>query len=246
MRSLKIAGLCLASTLVMGIALAGTANASPLWLVCLPKSGGNYVENQCRSLHDASGGWESEALAAGKFDTVRLTAFTLILKDTGAVAEVVCNGLSSEGWGILEGTNRSVIYVAKIKEPETHCEGKGLCVKVREVVGANLPWRTEITETENKFLTTFSKGPGGAGEPGWKVKCDTGGVEEEDVCLQPVGQREKAELINELTAGVLLVRNRFETSIKSNCTLGGKEKGAFEGLMAILLNAGTGLSINKE
>jgi len=51
MKFVKIAGLCLASMLMMSMALAGTAAAAPLWLLCLEGKEGSlptkYTTNQC-------------------------------------------------------------------------------------------------------------------------------------------------------------------------------------------------------
>ncbi len=49
MKSIRIAGLCLAAVFVMSMVAAGTASAAPHWLVCLNfgGTGTKYSENQC-------------------------------------------------------------------------------------------------------------------------------------------------------------------------------------------------------
>jgi hypothetical protein len=251
MRSIRIAGLCFASMLVLGMALAGTASAAPLWLVCLESSGlTKYSTNQCTTA-SGTGKWQSLGLPAGKTDTVRIVGFTLRLTDKSTAvgkSTVKCNGNGSRGSGTIEGTNKGIIREAKIEKASENCEAvEGGCKKgeVEKVTGANLPWSTEIFETANKLLTKIAKGPGAAGEPGWEITCNTLLGSKTDKCTSKAGEEESAELINEVTGGVLLVRGVFEKARTASCTEGNSTSGEVEGLVAILLNSGNGLSVNK-
>ncbi len=243
MKSIKIAGLCLVSMLMMSMALASAASAAPLWLLCLEGTATTkYSSNQCNKA-ESGGKWESVALGT-KSDTVKIVAFSLRLSDTGAGTEVECPGPGSKGWGLIENSNKGVIKVAEVEKPETNCKvlKAGLlesCKKIEEVKGADLPWKTEVFETESKFLTKIEAD--GNGEPGWTVKCSG----TTDTCLAEAGKAESVELVNGVTSGVLLVLGRFEEKEPAKCSLFGGSTGHVSGLVAILLWNGNGLSINK-
>lgn len=185
---IKTAGLCLASMLLMGMALAGTASAAvPLWLLCLEGKEGSlptkYETNQCRKAASGNEGkWESVALGE-KSDTVRILVLTLRLTDTKATlgkATIVCDHV--KGIGLIEKSNLLIAREAKVPHPEEECAGtegftcKG--AKPTKVEGADLPWKVELyTEKSGKFVSRIQ--PDGSGEPGWKVEC----AGTEDVCL---------------------------------------------------------------
>jgi RHS repeat-associated protein len=241
--TLKLAGLWLAAVLVLGMALAGNAAAAPLWLVCLEGSGlTKYSTNQCTTA-SSTGKWQSLGLPSGKSDTVRLLAFSLRLEDTSVGVSIECPDAGT-GWGLIESPNKSQIKVAEVKEPEKEgckvLKGFFTCKAgtLTNVKGLNLPWKTEIFETEKKNLTKILSG--GGGEPGWAVTC--GGTTDE--CITESGGSESAELVNEVTSSVLLVSARFEATGKNKCSVGGKETGKTHGSIAILLWSGNGLSVN--
>jgi hypothetical protein len=246
MKSIKIAGLCLVSMLMMSMALASAASAAPLWLVCLEGTAATskYSSNQC-SKTEAGGKWESVSLGT-KSDTVNIVAYSLKLADTGTGVEIECP-LGSNGWGLIEGPNKGQIKVAEIVNAGVNCKvlkGAALCKKIEKVNGVNLPWKTELFEEKEKLLTKLEKGAGAAGEPGWLVKCEGVPV---DICTSPPGEPEQLELLNAFggSAGTQLqVVGRFEERSKGNCTVGGNGKGTIRGLVAILLWNGNGLSIN--
>ncbi|MGH2854255.1 MAG: hypothetical protein ACRDLF_08710, partial [Solirubrobacteraceae bacterium] len=236
--------------LVLGMALAGSASAAPLWLVCLEGSGlTKYSSNQCTEA-SSSGKWQSLGLPTGKSDTVRLLAFSLRLEDTGAGTKIECPdaGIPGSGVGVIEGTNKGKITAVELKEPEKEgckvLKGFLTCTvgKLTNVKGTNLPWNTEIFTTENKSLTRIASS--GAGEPGWSVTC--GGATDSCVTEAGTANQESAELINEVTptTKVLLVRSRFESTGKAKCSVGGAKAGKFFGLIATLLWSGNGLSVS--
>ncbi|MGH2854256.1 MAG: hypothetical protein ACRDLF_08715 [Solirubrobacteraceae bacterium] len=240
---LRLAGLWLTAVLVLGMALAGSVSAAPVWLVCLEGSGlTKYSSNQCTKA-ESGGKWQSLGLPSGKSDTVRLLVFSLRLEDTGLGASVECPDVAT-GWGLIESPNKGLIKVAEVKEPEKEgCKVlKGFLTckagNLTGVKGLNLPWKTEVFETEKKNLTKILSG--GGGEPGWAVTC--GGVTDE--CVTESGGSESVELVNEVTKSVLLVSARFEAKGKSKCSVGGKETGKTHGSIAILLWSGNGLSVN--
>jgi hypothetical protein len=249
-RFVKIAGLCLASMLLVGMALAGTANATPLWLLCLEGSNlhTKYSSNQCNKVEEG-GKWQSQGLAAGQEDTVRLLILTLKLRDTKVPilgeSEVQCyNSAAAEGEGVIEGPNKGKITVARIKEPKVNCKGIKVCKEkeVEEVEGENLPWNTEITEEGGKFVSKIKASTSGK-EPGWKVKCNTSVGSQTDECLSEAGKEESVTLENKESSGVLLILGTFNKTGVTKCSIGGAGAGKVEGQFALLLKSGNGLSI---
>jgi hypothetical protein len=243
MKSIKIAGLCLVSMLMMSMALASAASAAPLWLGCVEGTAATskYSSNQCTKT-EAAGKWES--VEVSRTEKVKVVGFTLTLTDTKAIggsSKIRCTK-GNEGEGTVGPGNKGRITKAEVTTPGTNCKVvTGLCSKVEEVKGADLPWQTEIFETEGKFLTKIEAD--GNGEPGWKVKCS--GVE--DVCTSESSTTlEQAKLENVVSSGVLLVLGTFEKANKAKCTVGGAKAGEVEGQFAILLANGQGLSINPN
>jgi hypothetical protein len=248
MKHLKIAGLCLVSMFVMSMALAGTASALPalLWLLCLENATGTltkYSSNQCTKA-EAAGKWQSLGLPSGGSDTVRLLAFSLRLADTGlGGATVECPDFGT-GWGLINETNKLVTKVAESNNPAGEgCKLLKTSVgcpeinKVTKINGVNLPWTSELTETEGKYLSTITK-TGNGKPPGWAVTCNN----ITDTCEEEAGKPELAFVGQGVTKEVLLVLLSFETRTKAKCSIGGAKAGEVGGLIAILLWEGNGLS----
>jgi hypothetical protein len=235
----KVAGLCIVSMLVMGMALAGNAVAAPLWLVCLEGTGlTKYSSNQCLTASGAatsSEGWQSVGLASGKTDAIRLFILTLTLKDTKTPlgeSEVQChtpNGI--EGEGELEGPNKGKITAAKVEEPEEKCKGVKVCkeTEVEAVEGVNLPWKLELFETESKLSSKILAGISGK-EPGWKVKCNTIGGPQTDECLsESEAKSESVAFENRVSSEVLLILGTFKKTGEGKCSIGGAKAAKIEG-----------------
>jgi hypothetical protein len=261
MKQLKIAGLCLASMLVMSMALAGNASAAlipALWLVCLEgnsTTNTKYEDSSCTK-PEGTGAWESVPLPLGVSDTVRILGITLRLTDLSAgplkeKSTITCPH-PTEGGGLIEnreteGKLHALILIkeAKVKTPETECtrvSGPCKAGEIKKVEGRNLPWKNEIWETEKKFVSKIE--PDGNGEPGWAVECETLLGAKTDVCTSAGGELEETSGINRVTGGVLLVLAEFLKVHKANCTEGGAKSGEVEGQIAILLWKGNGLSLN--
>jgi hypothetical protein len=233
MKHLKIAGLCLVSIFVMGMAMASTASA--VWEGCLETSKTTkYENNKC-----------VKALAGGKFgwaeitntDNVRSVGFTIKLTDTKAAlpTSVICTA-GGVGSGTVGPGEFDRIETAEQLEPKKNCRATGGCEpeKVEEVKGVNLPWQTRLSRKEGKILDTI-EGTGN-GPPGWRTRCESIiHTTETDTCTERTGEPESARLTNELTGGVQLVLANFETAVKANCTIGGESAGEIGGTIAILL-----------
>ncbi len=248
-KNMKLAGLCLASMLVMGMVLAGNALAAgPLWLLCLEGANANntkYEDSSCTKAK-STGKWESVSIGS-KSDTIRI-AVSLKLRDKEAGTEVECNSSleKDEGEGSISSENKGQIRTAKIitSEVTKRCKilKEGFCKKIEEVHGVNLPWNTEIFETENALFTKIAASTSGK-EPGWALKC-SGGTDE---CKSINSEDEEVQLTNEVVGGVLLVKGVFKKAHEADCSLNpGKRKGQVEGTVAILLLNGLGLSINRR
>jgi hypothetical protein len=253
LRIAKIAGLCLASMLVMGMALAGTASATELlWLVCLKGTGlTRYTNSRC--LEAGAGEWQSLGVPAGTTITVKLLVISILLRDTKLKAAVNCFNKGSRGEGVIEAGGKGKVTVAEYENPGVNCVSVEGCEKgtVEEVKGINLPWKTEIFKGANgNPLTRIAAGNNEGKEPGWKLKCKVAGVKNTDECESAKGKEEELELESEVTTnpekiGELLVRAEFQQRGEINCSIGGANTGKVLGLIAILLPGGA-LSITTS
>jgi hypothetical protein len=248
MKHLKIAGLCLVSVIMMSTALAGTAAAAPLWLVCLEGTNlTKYSNNQCTTA-EAGGKWQSQGLTTT--DRATITAFTLTLTDTKTSlgnTPVRCDS-GGESTGTVGPGAVDVVVTAKVKNAPENCRGlEGGCEsnKIEKVEGANLPWQDTLFETEKKILSKIEP-DGGGGEPGWAVTCKTILGSKTDTCTSEKEKEEAVHLENKLTGTVLLVLGTFIKGVKAKCTEGGAKSGEVEGQFAILLASGNGLSVNPN
>jgi hypothetical protein len=241
-KNIKIAGLCLASMLVMGMALAGNAAAALLWLVCLEGSGlTKYESSTC--LKAASGGkWQSVGVT--KEVTVKLLVISILLADTKVpiLGEVIanCPDIGSRGEGVIKANGEGEIRVAEYTAAGAkECKDeKGNCPEFTAVKAVGLPWKTKIFVGTNGEPLTKIEGK----EIGWEVKCNIlGGIT--DTCTSPAGEEEQVKLVNLKSATELLVAALFEENIKATCTQGGAKAGSVKGIIANLLPGGA-LSIN--
>ncbi len=250
MKHLKIAGLCLASMLVMGMALAGNASAALLWLVCLEGSGlTKYSNSKCLTA-ESGGKWQSLGIPAGTSITVHILAFSILLSDLKAPivgnVSVRCGMTGSIGEGTIEAGGKGTVTVAKYEKASEHCSGETNCETVEKLEGVHLPWLTEIFTTEGKQLTKIkSKKPEAGNEPGWEVECKVDGIAgNKDICENESGKEEQIILKNSVQTE-LLVAGLFAELNKATCEKGGAKSGLVKGLIAILLPGGA-LSINPE
>lgn len=248
MKRLKIAGLCLVSIFVMGMAASTPALAN--WEGCLP--GGaepptKYESSQCIKAKP-TGSWEWKETSTA--DLIRVVYFTIELKDKGTPLQstsVICTA-GGEGEGSVGPGESGKITEAKVKAPATNCKGTGDCEAsgITEVSGIHLPWRTKLSRNSGKVLDTIENS--GAGEPGWKIVCKSilGKTETDECESEGASKLEQVSFINELSNGGTeqLVLHIFSKAHKSKCSIGGAEEGEIEGLGAILLKSGSGLRVS--
>lgn len=250
-RNIKIAGLCLASMLVMGMALAGNASAAELlWLVCLEGSGLTKYESSTCLKASGTGKWQSLGVRAGQEITVKLLPLSILLIDNespvGKVAIRCWDNSGQRGEGVIKSKGEGEIRVAEVTNPNTNCnDEEGRCTKILKVKAVGLPWITNIEKGENgEPLTTIKPHPEGE-QPGWEVECEVLLVKSKDVCTSVAGKEEKLKLVNAFSATELLVLALFENAHKASCTASKKESGEVKGTIAILLPGGA-LSVNRE
>jgi hypothetical protein len=253
MKHLKIAGLFLVSIFVMCMALAGNASAAPLWLLCLEGTGlTKYSSNQCTAA-EAGGKWQSAGLPAGKTDTIRIENITIRLvdKEAGPLKEkaaVKCDGAGIEGSGVIEGPNKEVVKEVKIGKAKERCERvEGPCKsgEVESVEARDLPWKSELFETE-KVVQERLEADGG-GEPGWAVKCNTVLGSKTDTCTYEEGKNETLTPRPLLSSFRILISLENLGDRKLKCSEASKSEtgeGLFTGGMA--LSNGNGLSISPS
>jgi hypothetical protein len=232
MKHLKIAGLCLVSIFVMGMAMASTASA--VWEGCLPKgSTTKYENNKCVK---AGAGGEFSWQEITNTDKVRSVGFTIKLTDaktaipTSAICTAGGTGSGTVGPGEFDG-----IETVTLVEANKNCRGTGECKaeRIEIVEGFNLPWQTKLSRKEGKVLDTIE---GNTGSPGFRIRCESiiGTIETDD-CEEEAGKPESVRLTNELTGGVQLVLANFETAAGIRCSQGGAGAGEVGGTFAILL-----------
>jgi hypothetical protein len=255
MKHLKIAGLCLAAMFVMSMAISATASAAGVWEQC--SEGGTatkYSEHQCLKA-EGTGKWQWNEVK--ETEGARILTMTLTLKDEKTllgVSAIRCDHPSEEGGeGSLGPKGIGRITKAEVKKPETECtvlEGGCKAGEIKIVKGVNLPWQTELFETE-KSLQTHIEATTAGKEPGWEVECNTIGGVKTDTCLQESGKPETITLVNVASTNSsgekeLLVLGTFlkKTTSKAKCSEGGKESGVVSGQLAILKSNGWGLRVS--
>ncbi len=146
MKSIKIAGLCLVALAAMAMATAATASATPVW-------------------EQLNGTTWSEIKGTEKV----ISAGTLKLTDTkggltGGVVTVECSGTDEGTVGPGKFDRITKITVAN------PCRNITGCVGTIKAEARNLPWQTELFETEGKVRDSVVSEVAGD-FPGWKVEC---------------------------------------------------------------------------
>lgn len=235
---IKIVGLCLASMLVVGMAITATASAAPVWETCKEgASGTKYSESQCVTA-ESSGKWAWEEVKgtepATSLGTLRLIDDKVPIE--GEV-EVICTGegIGSVGPGKFSRTNE----ILNIK-----CSPGKNCIEVTKATKPlNLPWQGELeavgAEVRNNIRAVNGKGAG------WSVTCKTKLATAEVECTTETG---RTTLSRNNTFGPsgfreLLVLLTFPTRAKSedgSCSLGGAESALVLGSISLLTRRGSG------
>ncbi len=238
MKLLRIVGLCLTAMFAISMFASAAASAAKKWEMCTSGSpaGTKYETGQCiKLLSTGTFGWKEVAGTEGA-----KTAGTLLLADTKTLAgesAVECFGTSA---GYAAG-NTSVTTSVSVK-PE-NCRPVKVCENVEEVEARDLPWKSELFETEGKAEQKILAN--GKGEPGWKVKCKTIIGSISDICLtESAANSEVLEVANKITNGESLALLDFLKVHKAKCEAGGKESGRVTGSVGFLLDSGAGARVD--
>jgi hypothetical protein len=247
MKHLRIAGLCLASMLPMGMAVATTASAAPVWEACAEGvSGTKYSTNQCLKA-ESGGKWSWQEIKST--DKVAIQNLTLTLADTKTplgVTRVRCD-TGGVGAGTVGPGGTAVIKNEAVEKASENCRGlEGGCEsnKIEKVEGVDLPWQAEVFETEAKFLAKI-KADGG-GEPGWAVTCKTALGSKTDTCEREGSNNYEQLVLLSIFSGSptrLLEIGLAVNLHKSKCTEGGAESGEVTAPQAIALEDGAALRV---
>ncbi len=244
MKPIRIAGLCLVAMFAMSMAAAGTASAG-VWEHCetTEKAGTatRFETNQCKGIE--TGGKYTWQEVTGT-EAVRGHG-SLRLTDTGIpfVEEVgISCSLEEEGFVGPKNLGR----ITEIPKSSIHCTPGENCEEIEgEVKPLNLPWRTEIAQTEGG-RRDYVKAVNGAGA-GWAVTCRVGFIPTTDECTT---EEASTALENVWTHGVgpghaeLLVSAKSDEKTKNaKCALGGAGSGEVRGSEAILQTNGHALRV---
>jgi hypothetical protein len=236
MKHLKIAGLCLVSMLAASMAYSATASAAnPVWEQCTETgTTTKYSENQCVKA-EGGGNWAWQEIKGTEKVTNK---GSLILKDTKTLVGTVEIECLIEGEGIVGPVKLGKIEKVKI-EPKGCRAIKG-CESIKSVEARDLPWQTEIFETEGKPSTNLTQD--GNGEPGFKIACPVLKLEETDECLQEKALSGGLLTILSITR-ILLVRYAVPPTPNAKCSMGGEKSGEMEGFIGNATVSGLGLRV---
>ncbi len=248
MKRPRIAGLCLVSMFMMGMALTGSASAAPLWALCREGPGLTKYSTKGCTKAESTGKWQEVGVQEGT--TVKGTDFTLTLEDekTPLGKTVVRCDSGGELEGEVSSGGKAIIKKSTVKNASTNCKGiEGACEsnKIESVEGVDLPWRTELYETEGSFQD--SELADGNGEPGWSVKCNTILGPKTDTCTYESGKTEvlsvRPVISDVLGVPVFLVEITRLRRGRGKCTEGGTGAGTEEGQGDFSASNGEGLSV---
>jgi hypothetical protein len=242
MKFIRIAGLCLVAIFAMGAVAANSASAALVWEHCETEKENTTVSkwttDQCRTAASMAAAGFSWQEVKGTEKVV--THGSLLLTDTKVPIEgsvsVQCTGKDSGTVG--PGKHDRIEEITEIQ-----CAAGEHCEKLEgEVKPLNLPWQTELVETEGGRDTLKAVNGKGAG---WSVTCKVLGITKTDECTTEEGSTSVANVLTPGVPGELLVLADFEAkSALANCTVGGSKSGEVQGTIATLQASGQALRIS--
>jgi hypothetical protein len=231
MKSIKIAGFYLAAMLVVSLVVAAAASAGPVFEQCRENAGsGTKWEDKGCSKASGTGKWEWKELTTTE---KTISSGTLTLQDTKVpivgTVEVICGG-TDEG-AIGPGKFDRVTVITPV-----NCKAGKNCEEVKKVEARNLPWQTELFETESTVRDAIKEGEAGAKEPGWKVECKVLGVTKADECIS--NKQSVSVSTDFFFIGFSVLLSFLKNSGKAKCEVGGAESGVVEGFDAVSSSEG--------
>ncbi len=226
MKYAKIAGLCLVALLLMGMAAAATASATPHWEACEKGAAGTkYKEGEHEQCEEASGtgewGW---AEIKGTEKSVSRGTITIVQEKVPVVetVEIACTVLS-------EGSVGPGKY-SRIEKTTYTCKAGKNCETLEKALTAkNLPWQEELYETESSLDSNDTNGKSGTEAPGWTFTCKVLGAEDKD----EINGEKIAQTLKSARSGFLFL----ELLELADPTIPESRKGS----LGFLLSSGNGL-----
>jgi hypothetical protein len=231
-QTIKFAGLCLVALAAMAMATAATASAAPVWEQCEKGAAGTKWEtNLCNKI----GPPNEYAWQEVKSTEAVVTEGSLRLTDLKGGLEK--EKVTVECFGKDEGTIGPGKFDRITAITASACHNIENCPEILKVraEAVNLPWQTELYETEpgkvrDQITSTIS-----GKFPGWKVVCS--GVS--DTCEANTS----TAMTNKQAEGV--VQATFETkSGRATCTRGGAGQGEVIGSVITKATAGHAIRVS--
>jgi len=230
MKSMKIAGLCLVAMFVVSMVASATASAAgPVWEQCTTEKVSTLTK------------WEdskcTKALSTGALNWKEITN-TEKVETNGTLELKDKETLLGESAVICTGTDKGSIGPGKFDRIEsitTHeCKAVKVCEATPTAKPVNLPWQTELFETEKKIRDKITEN--GNGQPGWSVTCSTIGGPITDVCTTVAGSEGTPEVTNKQAAGNVQI-TFTEASGSASCTQGKPTSGKVVGAIQVFTAA---------
>src|ERR1700689_2030995 len=213
MKRLKIVGPCLVSTFVIGMALAGSAQAK--WEQC--SEGGaatKYTEHQCGTA-SGTGKWQWKEVTAT--EEVRMKGSVRLKTSLGIL------NLTLECPLEIVGTvGPELGRISQFNINPAQCRNIENCESAEKSEAYHLAWPIISYNAEGKVLLEFI-----GGEPVWSITCRVLGTSDENRCSFKASQAESLVLVNRATKNgtttELLVLATFQNLRKLSCSLGETE-----------------------
>jgi hypothetical protein len=185
MRKIQIIGIAFAAIFAFSMVSASGASAFTLWDECMEVTAGTglFTNNNC-NVEGSPKSWEWLEILT--LTNVLSLATDLILLSLGVVnVAVLCEGLMHGSVGLNgESQVTELLTVgAGGGEPIT-LEKPVACTNIENCPEplanpVNLPWKDQLVNAAGEDAAGDLLGPEGNGNPGWFVKCDGNGTENE-------------------------------------------------------------------
>jgi hypothetical protein len=173
MRHLKIFGLALMTVFLMSAGVSSSASATfkKVWEVseCKKEASKIFLFTDSKCTQDSPtkvGEWEILWKEVGATPVAVDTTATLQLQSNGV--EVECTGTDT---GTVNQNGLDLTSTVTVSSC-TLLNGNGLCTSPVTAAAVDLPWHTQLVEVGTELRDLLSSD--GAGNPGWKVKCNNG------------------------------------------------------------------------
>jgi hypothetical protein len=195
----------------------------------------------CAVITSSAFALEPEWLFKGEVINTAKTTTTsgeLLLEDMTASGKpnIICNVLFEGTTGPGRTDSITKIKDSEGKTPLKCTDAAKICNTPAEVTPIHLPWLTELLLVDGTFRNDITNS--GAGEPGYKLDCNSILGLVEDQC--------EGTTSSEATNATEGVEETFNTETETlNCTQGGAKEGLIEGKLLATTTGGT-LTVSQE